>query len=74
MAGIGHGDHPHWPLGSEFTADAARFCFDHLLTLDNPCGSLCVGDAIHLSWKPEHTLVVEIDAAPGDVIAEKESA
>lgn len=34
MAGIGHGDHPHWPLGSEFTAGAARFYFDHLLTLD----------------------------------------
>jgi ABC-type Fe3+/spermidine/putrescine transport system ATPase subunit len=38
------------------------------------CGPLCVGDAIHLSWKPEHTLMLENDAEPGDVVAGKESA
>ncbi|HEX9869393.1 MAG TPA: ABC transporter ATP-binding protein, partial [Candidatus Tectomicrobia bacterium] len=28
------------------------------------CGPLCVGDAIHLSWRPEHTLMLENDAVP----------
>jgi spermidine/putrescine ABC transporter ATP-binding subunit len=38
------------------------------------CGPLRVGDAIHLSWKPEHTLMLENDAEPSDVVAGKESA
>ena len=38
------------------------------------CGSLCVGDAIYLSWKPEHTLMLENDTEPGDVVAGKGSA
>jgi ABC-type Fe3+/spermidine/putrescine transport system ATPase subunit len=30
-------------------------------------GRLCVGDAIHLSWKSEHTLLLESDDERGDI-------
>jgi spermidine/putrescine ABC transporter ATP-binding subunit len=35
-------------------------------------GPLRVGDAIHLSWKPEHTLLLENDEERSDVVAAKE--
>jgi ABC-type Fe3+/spermidine/putrescine transport system ATPase subunit len=38
------------------------------------CGLWRVGDTVHLSWKPEHTLIVEHDEERSDVIAAKESA
>jgi putative spermidine/putrescine transport system permease protein len=31
-------------------------------------GRLCVGDAIHLSWKSEHTLLLESDDERGDIV------
>jgi spermidine/putrescine ABC transporter ATP-binding subunit len=37
-------------------------------------GPLRVGDAIHLSWKPEHTLILENDDECSDVVAAKERA
>jgi ABC-type Fe3+/spermidine/putrescine transport system ATPase subunit len=37
-------------------------------------GPLRVADAIHLSWKPEHTLILENDDECSDVVAAKERA
>jgi hypothetical protein len=37
------------------------------------CGPRRVGDTAHLSWKPEHTLIVENSEANRDRVATKES-
>ena len=38
------------------------------------CGPWRVGDTVHLSWKPEHTLMVENIEEDSDAVATKESA
>jgi spermidine/putrescine transport system ATP-binding protein len=38
------------------------------------CGPLHVGDTVHLSWKPEHTLIVESNEEYSDIVRTKESA
>jgi spermidine/putrescine ABC transporter ATP-binding subunit len=42
--------------------------------MSHTCGPLHVGDTVHLSWKPEHTLVVENHEQDGNTVTTKESA
>jgi putative spermidine/putrescine transport system ATP-binding protein len=58
------------------TSEAGEAFVAYLQNHEAPhtCAPLRVGDTVHLSWKPEHTLILENDEERCDVTAAKESA
>jgi spermidine/putrescine transport system ATP-binding protein len=61
----------HYYVTSETGEEFVIYCQNQAASPS--CGPLRVGNAIHLSWRPEHTLMLENDTEPGDVVAGKES-
>jgi TOBE domain-containing protein len=62
---------PHYYVTSEAGEAFVIHCQSQAPS--HPRRPLRVGDAIHLFWRPEHTLMLENNAEPSDLVAVKES-
>jgi ABC-type polar amino acid transport system ATPase subunit len=54
--------------------DYALFVYWQNQAASHTSGPLCVGDTIHLAWKPEHTLMLENDDERSDFVTATERA